>query len=48
MLKHLLWSVFLEVNQLEQLDLVALRGEDQFIFFAIEAHLEGNFVKCLV
>ena len=47
-LQHLLGGVLLEVNQLKQLDLVALRGEDQLMLFAIEAHLEGDFVKRLV
>ena len=45
LLQHLLGGVFLEVDQLKQLDLVALRGEDQLILLAIEAHLEGNLVK---
>ena len=47
-LQHLLGGVLLEVDQLKQLDLVALRGEDQLMLFAIEAHLEGDFVKRLV
>ena len=45
MLQHLLWGVFLEVDQLKQLDLITLRGEDQLMLFAIEAQLEGNFIK---
>ena len=45
MLQHLLGGVLPEVDQLKQLDLVALRGEDQLMLFAIEAHLEGNLVK---
>ena len=44
-LQHLLGGVLLEVNQLKQLDLVTLRGEDQLMLFAIEAHLEGDFIK---
>ena len=44
-LQHLLGGVLPEVDQLKQLDLVALRGEDQLMLFAIEAHLEGNLVK---
>ena len=44
-LQHLLWGVFLEVDQLKQLDLITLRGEDQLMLFAIEAQLEGNFIK---
>ena len=47
-LQHLLGGVLLEVNQLKQFDLVTLRGEDQLMLFAIEAHLEGDFVKRLV
>ena len=47
-LQHLLGGVFLEVDQLKQLDLITLRGEDQLMLFAIEAHLEGDFVKRLV
>ena len=47
-LQHLLGGVLLEVDQLKQLDLVALRGEDQLMLFAVEAHLEGDFVKRLV
>ena len=35
-------------KKLTQLDLVALRGEDQLMLFAVEAHLEGDFVKRLV
>ena len=45
MLQHLFGGVFLEVDQLKQLDPVALRGEDQLMFFAIEAHLEGDLIK---
>ena len=45
MLQHFLGGVLLEVDQLKQLDLVALRGEDQLMLFAIEAHLEGDLVK---
>ena len=48
LLQHLLGGVLLEVDQLKQLDLVALRGEDQLMLFAVEAHLEGDFVKRLV
>ena len=44
-LQHLLGGVLAEVHQLKQVDLVPLRGEDQLIFLAVEAHLEGNFVK---
>ena len=47
-LQHLLGGVFLEVDQLKQFDLITLRGEDQLMLFAIEAHLEGDFVKRLV
>lgn len=45
MLQHLFRSVLLEVDQFKQLDLVSLRGEDQLIFFPIEAHFKGNLVK---
>ena len=45
MLQHLLGGVLLEVDQLKQLDLVTLRGEDQLVLLAVEAHLEGDFVK---
>ena len=45
MLQHLLGGVFLEVDQLKQLDLVALRGEDQLMLFAVEAHLERDLIK---
>ena len=45
MLQHLLGGVLLEVDQLKQLDLVPLRGEDQFILFSIEAQLERDLVK---
>ena len=44
-LQHLLGGVLAEVHQLKQIDLVTLRGEDQFILLAVEAQLEGNFVK---
>ena len=44
-LQHLLGGVFLEVNQLKELDLVALRSENQIMLFAIEAHLERDFIK---
>ena len=40
--------MFLEVDQLKQLDLITLRGEDQLVLLAVEAHLEGDFVKRLV
>ena len=45
MLQHLFRSVLLEVDQLKQLDLVALRGEDQLILLAVEAHLKRDFIK---
>ena len=45
MLQHLLGGVLLEVDQLKQLDLVPLRGEDQLMLLAIEAHLEGDLIK---
>ena len=45
MLQHLLWGVLLEVNQLKQLDLVTLWGEDQLVLFVTHAHLEGDLVK---
>ena len=44
-LQHLFRSVLLEVDQLKQLDLVALRGEDQLMLFAVEAHLERDLIK---
>ena len=44
-LQHLLGGVLLEVDQLKQLDLVALRGEDQLVLLAVETHLEGDFIK---
>ena len=44
-LQHLLGGVLLEVDQLKQLDLVALRGEDQLVLLAIEAHLERDLIK---
>jgi len=44
-LQHLFGGVLLEVDQLKQLDLVPLRGENQLMLFAIEAHFEGNFIK---
>ena len=44
-LQHLLGGVLLEVDQLKQLDLVALRGEDQLMLFAVEAHLERDLIK---
>ncbi|SCJ76172.1 Uncharacterised protein [uncultured Flavonifractor sp.] len=44
-LQHLLGGVFLEVDQLKQLDLITLRGEDQLVLLAVEAHLEGDFIK---
>ena len=47
-LQHLLGGVLLEVDQLKQLDLITLRGEDQLVLLAVEAHLEGDFVKDLV
>ena len=37
--------MLLEVDQLKQLDLVALRGEDQLVLLAVEAHLEGDLIK---
>ena len=45
LLQHLLGGVLLEVDQLKQLDLVALRGEDQLVLLAVETHLEGDFIK---
>ena len=45
LLQHLLGGVLLEVDQLKQLDLVALRGEDQLVLLAIEAHLERDLIK---
>ena len=45
LLQHLLGGVLLEVDQLKQLDLVALRGEDQLMLFAVEAHLERDLIK---
>ena len=47
-LQHLLGGVFLEVDQLKQLDLVPLRGEDQLVLLAAHAHLERDFVKNLI
>ena len=44
-LQHLFGGVLLEVDQLKQLDLVALRGEDQLMLFAVEAHLERDLIK---
>ena len=44
-LQHLLRGVLLEVDQLKQLDLVTLRGEDQLMLFAVEAHLERDLIK---
>ena len=44
-LQHLLGGVLLEVDQLKQLDLVALRGEDQLVLLTVKAHLEGNLIK---
>ena len=45
LLQHLLGGVLLEVDQLKQLDLVALWGEDQFMLFAAHAQLKGDFIK---
>ena len=44
-LQHLLGGVLLEVDQLKQLDLIPLRGEDQLMLFAAHAHLKGDFIK---
>ena len=44
-LQYLPGGVLPEVDQLKQLDLVPLRGEDQLMLFTVEAHLEGDFVK---
>ena len=40
-----LGGVLLEVDQLKQLDLITLRGEDQFMLFAAHAQLKGDFIK---
>ena len=48
MLQHLFGGVFLEVNQFKQLDLVPLRGEDQFVLLAVEPHFKTNLVKCQI
>ena len=45
MLQHLLGGVLLEVDQLKQLDLVTLRGEDQLMLFAAHTYLEGDLIK---
>ena len=45
MFQHLFWGVFLEIDQLKQFDLVPLRGEDQLMLFAVEAHLERDLIK---
>lgn len=37
--------VLLEVDQFKQLDLVPLRGEDQLVLLAVEAHFEGYVIK---
>ena len=47
-LQHLFGGVFLEVNQFKQLDLVPLRGEDQFVLLAVEPHFKTNLVKCQI
>ena len=47
-LQHLLGGVFLEVDQLKQLDLITLRGEDQLVLLAVETHLERDLIKDLV
>ena len=44
-LQHLFRCVLLEVDQFKQLDLVPLRGEDQFVLLAVEAHFEGYVIK---
>ena len=44
-LQHLLGGVLLEVDQLKQLDLVTLRGEDQLMLFAAHTYLEGDLIK---
>ena len=48
MLQHLLGGVLLEIDQLKELDLIPLRGEDQLVLLAAHAHLERDFVKRLV
>ena len=44
-LQHLLGSVFLEIDQFEQFDFVALRGEDQLMLFAAHAQFKGDLIK---
>ncbi len=38
----------MEIDQLKELDLIPLRGEDQLVLLAAHAHLERDFVKRLV
>ena len=45
MLQHLFGGVLLEVDQLKQLDLIPLRGEDQLMLFPAHAQLKGNLIK---
>ena len=44
-LQHRFGGVLLEVDKFKEIDLVALRGEDQLMLFAIEAHLKRDFIK---
>ena len=45
MLKHRFRGLLLEVHQREQAGAKALRTEDQFILFAIEAQLKGSIAQ---
>ena len=44
-LQHFFRGVAAEVCQLEQLDFVSLRGEDQFMFLSVASYFKGNIVK---
>ena len=37
-----LGGVLLEIDQLKELDLIPLRGEDQLVLLSVEAHFEGD------
>ena len=44
-LQHFFRGVAAEVCQLEQLDFVSLRGEDQFMLLSVASYFKGNIVK---
>ena len=48
MLGNFLRSVLLEVHQFKQIDLIAFRAQDHFVFLTVEPNFKGNLFKCQV